>query len=83
MGSLYRRKQKIGTDDQGKAVYRELPTIWIKYYQNGRAVRESTGTEKETVARRILRLREGDVEKGIPIDPKMGKSPLRMPLTTC
>jgi len=73
MGSLYRRKQKIGTDDQGKAVYRELPTIWIKYYQNGRAVRESTGTEKETVARRILRLREGDVEKGIPIDPKMGK----------
>ena len=36
-------------------------------------MRESTGTTKETVARRILRLREGDVEKGIPIVPQMGK----------
>lgn len=35
-------------------------------------MRESTGTTKETVARRILRTREGDVEHGIPIIPKMG-----------
>jgi hypothetical protein len=28
--------------------------------------------QKETVARRILRSREGDVEKGIPIVPQMG-----------
>src|SRR6266545_4639520 len=68
MGSLYRRKQKL-TD----GTIRELPTIWIKYYQNGRAVRESTGTTKETLARRILRAREGDVEHGIPITPKMGR----------
>ena len=73
MGALYRRKQKIGVDEHGKAVYRELPTIWIKYYENGRAIRESTGTTKETVARRTLRLREGDVEHGIPIVPKMGR----------
>lgn len=67
MGSLYKRKQKLpdGTS-------RELPTIWIKYYQGGRAVRESTGTTKETIARRILRSREGDIEHGIPIVPKMG-----------
>jgi integrase len=45
----------------------------MKYYQSGRAVRESTGCTKETVARRILRSREGDVEKGIPIVPQMGK----------
>jgi integrase len=68
MGSLYKRKQKL-TD----GTVRELPTIWIKYYQNGRAVRESTGTTKETVARRMLRAREGDVEHGIPITPKMGR----------
>src|ERR1700730_16213329 len=68
MGSLYKRKQKL-TDGTS----RELPTIWIKYYQNGRAVRESTGTTKETVARRMLRAREGDVEHGIPITPKMGR----------
>src|SRR5262245_48149791 len=68
MGSLYRRKQK-----PQDGTVRELPTWWIKYYQHGRAVRESTGTEKETVARRILRSREGDVEHGIPIAPKMGR----------
>ena len=56
MGSLYKRKQKMPD-----GTVRELPTIWIKYYQGGRAVRESTGTTKETVARRILRTREGDV----------------------
>jgi integrase len=40
--------------------------------RTGRA-RESTGTTKETVARRILRSREGDVEHGIPVTPKMGR----------
>jgi integrase len=68
MGSLYKRKQKL-TD----GTVRELPTWWLKYYQNGRAMRESSGTTKETVARRMLRAREGDVEHGIPITPKMGR----------
>jgi integrase len=68
MGSIYRRKQKLENGE-----YRQLPTLWIKYYQGGRAVRESTGTTKETVARRILRSREGDVERGIPINPQMGR----------
>jgi Phage integrase, N-terminal SAM-like domain len=57
MGSLYRR---------GKV-------WWLKYYQNGRSVRESSGSEKEPVARRVLRDREGDVVKGIPIIPKAGR----------
>src|SRR5579871_1211806 len=73
MGSLYKRKQKIGVDEQGEPVYRQLPTWWLKYYQNGRAIRESSGTTKETVARRMLRAREGDVEHGIPITPRMGR----------
>ncbi len=68
MGSIYTRKQR-----QANGTLKELPTLWIKYYQNGRAVRESTGTTKETVARRMLRAREGDVERGIPIVPKMGR----------
>src|SRR5215510_4631372 len=68
MGCLYKRKQKLPSGE-----YRELPIVWIKYYQNGRAVRESTGTPKETVARRILRSREGDVEHGIPITPNIGR----------
>lgn len=68
MGSLYRRTQK-----RANGTVRDLPTWWIKYYQNGRPVRESTGTTKETVARRMLRAREGDVEHGIPITPRMGR----------
>ena len=49
------------------------PDPWGKYHQHGRPVRESTGTKNETVARRMLRAREGDVERGIPIDPKVGR----------
>ena len=59
MGSVYSRKRS--------------PYLWIKYHQNGRPVRESTGTKNETIARRMLRAREGDVERGIPIDPKVGR----------
>jgi hypothetical protein len=58
MGTVYSRKRS--------------PYLWIKYYQHGRPVRESTGTKNEVVARRMLRAREGDVERGIPIDPKVG-----------
>lgn len=36
-------------------------------------MRKSTGTTKETVARRMLSARERDVEHGIPITPKMGR----------
>ena len=68
MGSLYKRTYKT----LGGTVH-ERPTWWLKYYQNGRAIRESTGTTKETVARRMLRLREGDVERGIPVNPKLGR----------
>jgi hypothetical protein len=58
MGRVYSRKRS--------------PYLWIKYYQHGRPVRESTGTKNEVVARRMRRARKGDVERGIPIDPKVG-----------
>ncbi len=43
---------------------------WIKYSCNGRQIRESTGTEKASEARRILRQREGEVAAGRPILPR-------------
>ena len=57
MGCLYKRKEKHCKVCGGLAAsgctaarheieVREFPTIWIKYYQNGRAVRESTGTTR-------------------------------------
>jgi len=58
MGNIYTRKSS--------------QNLWIKYYQHGRPVRESTGTTNKVVARRVLRSREGDVERGVPINPKMG-----------
>lgn len=54
MGSLYRRGR----------------FWWIKYYVDGRPVRESAKTEKETEARKMLKLREGAVAQGIPVSPR-------------
>ncbi len=42
---------------------------WIKYYRNGRPVRESTGTAKETEAKNILKAKEGDIAAGRPVIP--------------
>jgi hypothetical protein len=49
------------------SLYRRGDVWWIKYYANGRPIRESTGTEKETEARRVLKEREGRVAIGQPI----------------
>ena len=43
---------------------------WIKYYVNGRPIRESTGTDKETLARRMLQERVGRVAAGLPVLPR-------------
>jgi integrase len=47
--------------------------LWVKYYVNGKAIRESTGTEKETEARRFLKEREGRVAQGQPMLPRADK----------
>jgi hypothetical protein len=49
------------------SLYKRGNVWWIKYYANGRPIRESTDTEKETEARRILKEREGQVAIGQPI----------------
>jgi len=43
---------------------------WVKYYVNGRPVRESAGTEKEKEAGRFLKTREGAAAKGEPVKPR-------------
>jgi integrase len=47
--------------------------FWIKYVQHGRVIRESTETVNIADARRMLRTREGDIVKGIPVDPDAGR----------
>lgn len=50
MGSIYKQK--------------ESHNYWIKYYRGGKAYRESTGSDKKSVAERLLKLREGAVAEG-------------------
>jgi hypothetical protein len=47
--------------------------LWCKYYANGRAIRESTGTDKELEARRFLKAREGAVATGQPLLPRVDR----------
>jgi len=43
---------------------------WIKYYSNGRVIRESTGTDNKTVAKQILKEREGKIAEGKRLSPQ-------------
>ena len=54
-------------------LYRRGKIYWIKYYRSGRAFYESSGSRKESDARQLLRLREGDIAKGVPVTPKVGR----------
>ncbi len=54
-------------------LYRRGKIYWIKYYRNGRAFYESSGSKKESDAKLLLRLREGDIAKGVPVTPKVGR----------
>ena len=48
-------------------------TWWIRYYKNGKRHEESSGSTKEGDAKSLLRLREGDIERGVAITPKVGR----------
>src|SRR5262245_52871650 len=78
MGELRKRKYKYCAICRGETnkdcraaghgfEIREWPTWWIRYYRNGKRYEESTGTDKEKVARDFLRSREGDVADGRPV----------------
>ena len=46
---------------------------WIRYYRNGKRHEESSGSTKEGDAKSLLRLREGDIERGVAVTPKVGR----------
>jgi integrase len=69
MGSLYRPKYR-GADGELK----ESAVIWLKYRDAlGIVRRESSGTEKEQEARRLLKQREGAAVDGRVIVPRVEK----------
>jgi hypothetical protein len=46
------------------SIYKRGKTLWIKYYRNGKPFYESTGSDKETVAKKRLQSREGAIADG-------------------
>ena len=69
MGMIYKRKHKR---PDGSVV--EGATWWIKYYRDGVPMRESTESEKESVAKNLLKQREGDIVRGVPITPQTNRA---------
>jgi integrase len=55
------------------SIYRRGGVLWIKYYRNGIPMRESAETDKESVAKNLLKQREGDIVRGVPITPKTNR----------
>jgi hypothetical protein len=55
------------------ALYKRGTRYWIKYYVNGRAVREGAGTDDREQARRMLKGREGAAATGAPIPPRLDR----------
>ncbi len=52
------------------SIYRRGKIWWIKYYRNGRAMRESSESSRESNAKRLLAIREGDIARGVPVGPR-------------
>ena len=46
---------------------------WIRYYRDGRRFEESARSDKKQTAVDLLKIREGDVAKGVPISAKIGR----------
>jgi hypothetical protein len=70
MGSIHRPKYKNAA---GELV--ESSVWWLKYRVHGKVVREATEpkTTKETIARRQLRLKDGDAERGVLLPQKVNR----------
>ena len=45
-------------------IYRRGKVYWTRYYRNGKPISESTHSDKKEVARRLVKLREGEISKG-------------------
>lgn len=55
------------------AIYKRGKTWWIKYYQHGKALYETSRSGNPAEARALLRQREGAIERGVPVSPRAAK----------
>lgn len=77
MGELRRPNYTVKITDpetgEQRTERRQSKVWWIRYYRSGRRHEESSGSTKKGDAERLLRLREGDVAKGLPVSAKVGR----------
>ena len=89
MGSIYQRSQwlcatcnkrldktvdRAACTAAGHAVTKRTSDIlWIKYSRGGKSYAESSDSDLKGVAKALLQLREGDIQRGEPVTPRMGK----------
>jgi hypothetical protein len=62
-GEKMKRKKGDGSVFQRGAVW------WIKYYRNGKPYRETSGSDKESKARKLLNQRLGEIALGRFVGP--------------
>jgi hypothetical protein len=53
--------------------YKRGAVWWVRYYRNGQPIRESSHSSKESDAINLLKLREGDIAHGLPVNPKLNR----------
>ena len=46
---------------------------WLRYYRAGQRHEESSHSDKKQVAIDLLKIREGDAAKGIPVSARVGR----------
>ncbi len=68
MGMIYKRKYK-----RPDGTIAESPFWRLKYYRDGQPIFENAKTTKETEALKLLKLREGDITRGVPVTPKANR----------
>src|SRR5688500_13474362 len=65
---IYRRKKR-----RPDGTLEETGPFWITYSPHGTQHHESTGSFKMAEARTLLKLREGDIAKGVPVSPNANR----------
>jgi hypothetical protein len=55
------------------SIYKRGAVYWIKYYRNGVPMPESADSDKESVAKKLLRDREATIDRGVPVTPQTNR----------
>ena len=59
------------------SIFQRGAVYWIKYYRNGKAYRETSGSDKESDARKLLKKRLGEIVLGRFVGPDAERVTIR------